>query len=98
MIQFQFKFMKIYCTGYKQSEGVFNEKPYNNYLFYFTDLEESGCNGQVPFIRKGKPVTFKIKVSEWDNVYPGEKPMDYVGCQVELDRDWYDNINSMRRL
>lgn len=90
--------MKIYCTGFKHSEGTFNDIPFNNYVFYFCDNDEKECFGNVPFIRKGKPVTFKIKVGEWDNVYPGEKPQDYINCAVELERDWYDNITSMKRI
>lgn len=88
--------MKIYCTGYKHSEGVFNDVPFNNYVFYFTDDDEKECEGFVPLVRKGKPVTFKIKVNEWSNVYPDMRPQDFLNRQVILDRDWYDNINSMR--
>lgn len=79
------------------SEGTFNEKPYSNYVFYFTDTDDASAVGTVPLFVKGKPLTFKIKTSQWDLDYPGEKPQDYVNCEVDLQKNLYDQVSSMVR-
>lgn len=90
--------MKIYCTGLVHSHGDFNGKPYDNYVFYFTDADQKEASGTVPFIIKGKIVTYKVKVIDWPELFPDYSPNDFIGKQVSLVKNMYDQISDMNIL
>ena len=85
--------MKFVVIGVKKSEGVYNDKPYSNYVFYFGDKEDKNVlSGIVPYSRGSKVITYKCKVSEWDK---NINPKDFYTKEVSLTFDVYGNVASM---
>lgn len=87
--------MKIHVIGYKRSQGIYNERPYDNYVFYFTDVDRKDAAGIVPAEMSGKLLTYKIKVADWDLQYPDLKPNDFLNAHVNVVKDLYNNIAGM---
>lgn len=88
--------MKINVIGYKRQTGTYNERPYDNYVFYFTDVDRNDGEGVIPAEMSGKLLTYKIKVSEWDLQYPGMQPADFLHQYVNVYKDLYNNISSIQ--
>lgn len=85
--------MNFVVIGVKKSEGVYQDKPYSNYVFYFADSEKKDClGGVIPFIKKKEVKTFKCKIEDWNNDL---NPKDYVHQNVKLQFDAYGNVSQM---
>ena len=85
--------MNFVVIGVKKSEGVFNDKPYSNYVFYFADKDDKSLlNGVIPYSRGSKVLSYKCKTDEWNNDL---NPKDYVHQNVKLQFDAYGNVAQM---
>ena len=85
--------MTFAVIGAKKSEGVFNDKPYSNYVFYFTDLDSKDrVGGILPYTKGNKVITYKVKTDEWNS---NLEPKDYINQSVNLTFDVYGNVASM---
>lgn len=84
----------IKVIGVRKSVGTYQDKPYDNIIFYFADTEATGyIAGTVPVLKGKQICQYKIKTSEYDLPY---EPAQYVGMTVQLYFDAYGNVSDMR--
>ena len=96
--------MKMACIGVARYKGSFNNQPFDNYEFYFADIENKNrIAGVVPLTKSEKVgerrsvkalSVWKVKVADWSD--EKLKPTDYSSKTCDILYDAYGNIASVK--
>lgn len=91
--------MKMACIGVARMNGSFNNQPYDNFEFYFTDVEDTNrLAGVIPYTKNTRIndkrsvkalLVWKVKAAEWVDPH---QPTDFVNKICKIVYDVYGNI------